>query len=116
MTTVMLIGCTGVLGDIITWAVEAEPDIAVVNAIEPPGELGLARVDVDVVLWNNADEESLVKWFTRRARRCAPRILDTVADGRRTSLWELSTRRVELGELSPTSLVDSIRRAERGLL
>jgi hypothetical protein len=106
---VALIGCTGLLGDIITKAVDDEPSIDVVSQIDasalanPPAQ----HIDADLILWHNADEDEVSRWL--RAGHTVPRVLATVGDGRSASLWELKPHRTELGAVSPGVLIDTIR-------
>ena len=53
---VALIGCSGLLGEIIGQAVAAQPDVDVVaDLAEPTDGASLADVGADIVLWNNAE-------------------------------------------------------------
>ncbi|WP_162181241.1 Rossmann-fold NAD(P)-binding domain-containing protein [Rhodococcus wratislaviensis] len=104
---VALVGCTGLLGDIIGKAVAAQPDIEVVAELQGGDEV--PEMDADLLLWNNADESRLEQWLHAAGARCAPRVLTILGDGRNTSLWELAPHRVDLGALSVTTLVETIR-------
>jgi hypothetical protein len=73
---VALVGCSGVLGDIIRRAVREAPDMRVVSEASHfpvPGDALEERApDVDVVLWNNADEapaDGRGRWSTTGADR-----------------------------------------------
>lgn len=106
---VALIGCTGLLGDIINEALAGQPDVAVVADLgPPPSDEELPELDADLVLWNDADESRIASWFHRFTLGAGPRVLTTLGDGRAASLWELVPRRTELGALSPATLVDTI--------
>jgi hypothetical protein len=106
---VALIGCTGLLGDIIGETLAGQPEVDVVAELEPPtGDQALLELDADLVLWNNADESRVVCWLDRLAHGSGPRVLTTMGDGRQASLWELVPRRTELGSLSPRTLVETI--------
>lgn len=104
---VTLVGCRGLLGDIIGKGVAAESDIEVV--VELPMGARVPGVETDLMLWNNADESRLKRWLDAAGARCAPRVLTILGDGRNSSLWELAPRRVELGALSVAMLVATIR-------
>lgn len=107
---VALVGCTGLLGDIISKAVQEDPSIEVVAHLTATALSGAAaadRIEADLVLWHNADEDQISGWLG--AAHAAPRVLATVADGRGASLWELRPYRTELGAVSPAVLVDTIR-------
>jgi hypothetical protein len=108
---VALIGCSGLLGDIIEQTVAAQPDLCVVADLATSDLNGtLPELDADIVLWNNADETRIAAWLGVLSARRLPRVLATIGDGRDASLWELTPRRTELGALSPASLVETIRR------
>ncbi len=112
---VVLIGCSGLLGDIIDTALADQPGLDVVADLDTPGpEGGLPDVDADLVLWNNADEARVERWLGDLSSHAAPRVLATLTDGRDASLWELVPRRTELGALSPRTLVETIRRPATG--
>lgn len=106
---VALVGCSGLLGDIIRKAVQEDPSIDVVAHLDATALSGGAadRIDADLVLWHNADEGQISGWLS--AAHASPRVLATVADGRGASLWELRPHRTELGAVSPTVLVETIR-------
>jgi hypothetical protein len=108
---VALLGCSGLLGDIIEQTVAAQPDLCVVADLATSDLNGtLPELDADIVLWNNADETRIAAWLGVLSARRLPRVLATIGDGRDASLWELTPRRTELGALSPASLVETIRR------
>ncbi len=105
---VALVGCSGVLGDIIRRAVGEAPDMWVVSEAEArPSGSG----DVDVVLWNNADEAAVERLLAESADAHQPPVLTALDDGRKAVLWRLAPHRTALGVLSPTSLVEWIRAA-----
>lgn len=106
---IALVGCSGLLGDIIGRALAREHDLEVVAdlAVPEPGQ-ELGTIDADLVVWNDADDLRATAWLTGRGGR--PRVLTTVSDGRGASLWQLVPQRTELGELSPAALVAEIRR------
>jgi hypothetical protein len=105
---VALIGCSGLLGDIIGKAIGADPLIEVVARIDPI-TVGNQTIDADLVLWHNADEAQVASWL--RDVHGTPRVLATVGDGRAAALWELAPHRTELGEQSPAVLVQTIHSA-----
>jgi chemotaxis response regulator CheB len=113
---VAVIGCSGLLGDIIRQTIRAEADLEVVAELAVPGtDFNLAEVDADIVLWNDADEYRISRWLADLMQERSPRVLATTTDGQRGALWELKPHRIELGELSPRTLVDTIRRGCAGL-
>jgi len=106
---VALIGCTGLLGNIIGETLAGEPRVNVVADLEPPArDAELPTFDADLVLWNNADESRVERWMGRISDQGGLRVLTTTSDGRDASLWELTPHRTELGALSPTSLLETI--------
>lgn len=109
---VALVGCSGVLGDIIRRVVAEAPDLHVVTeATVYPTDVSAVPDDVDVVFWNNADEEQLQRVLAEPAGTRQPPILTALNDGRNAVLWRLVPHRTPLGVLSPASLVDWIRSA-----
>jgi hypothetical protein len=106
---VVLVGCTGLLGDIISNAVTEDPSIEVVARIDAPRLADDRSIEADLLVWNNADETEVSRWLSDV--HAAPRVLATVGDGRDAALWELAPQRTELGELSPAALVETIRSA-----
>ena len=65
------------------------------------------RIDADLILWHNANEAEVSRLMG--TGHTVPRVLATVADGRDASLWQLKPHRTELGAVSPSVLVDTIR-------
>jgi hypothetical protein len=111
---VALVGCSGVLGDIIRTTVDHQPDMEIVadlDAIPVDGSLSVAS---DLMVWNNADELRIERWLRETAEPCGPRILATLGDGRDAALWELAPHRAPLGAPSPDALVETIRTSFAG--
>lgn len=110
---ICLVGCSGLLGDIISDAVHRDGGIDVVASVaDTAGLQDLADTEpglggIDLVVWNCADESAARQWLDRT--RPAPRILAAVEDGRQAALWELAPRRTALGLLSSRLLTDVIR-------
>jgi hypothetical protein len=110
---VALIGCGGLLGDVIRTSLSAEPNLTVVASMQsPPPGADLTSFDADIVLWNAADERRIDQWLS--AYPAVPRVLAITSDGQDAALWELTPHRVGLGALSPQSLVETIRRTRTG--
>jgi hypothetical protein len=110
---IMLVGCTGILGDIIRRAVDQEP----VEVVGDFGDWEQASSDAenlapDLVVWNNAREHEIPDWLMSQCP--GPRVLAAVGDGRDASLWQLAPRHTRLGELSPAMLVRAMRAQPRG--
>ncbi len=112
---VALIGCTGLLGDIIRQTLTGEPDLDVVVQLTTPGpDLDLSQIDADIVLWNDAEEDRIARWLTGLTHQGTPRVLATLTDGQQAALWELAPHRIELGGLSPWTLIKTIRDNQAG--
>lgn len=112
---VVLVGWHGLLGDIVASTLASDPDVEVVATLAAgPLDPDLDAVRADVVLWNEADEASVARWLGALRQRCVPRVLATSGDGRMASLWELTPQRSELGDLSPSALLDALRAAGPG--
>ena len=105
---VSLVGCSGVLGDIIRTTLGHQPDMVVVEDVDSLPADGALTVPSDVLVWNNADE-SRVERLLLNAESSGPRVLATLGDGRDSAFWELAPRRTALGPPSPAALVQSIR-------
>ncbi|QBX56725.1 hypothetical protein EXE58_15515 [Nocardioides seonyuensis] len=111
---ICLVGCSGLLGDIISDAVSRDGGIDVVASVAGPAGLadladtGPGLADIDLVVWNCSDESQASRWLERT--RPYPRILAAVEDGRHAALWELAPQRTALGLLSPRLLTEVIRR------
>lgn len=106
---VALIGCTGLLGDIISETLAGQSAVNVVAELGPFAvDQPLPELDADLVLWNDADEARVAGCFDRLAHDRGPRVLTITGDGRQASLLELVPRRSELGSLSPETLVETI--------
>lgn len=106
---VSLVGCSGVLGDIIRTTLKQQPDMVVVEDVDTFPAGGGLTVPSDVLVWNNADESRVERLLLNAAERSRPRVLATLGDGRDSAFWELAPRRTALGPPSPVALVQSIR-------
>jgi hypothetical protein len=111
---VSLVGCSGVLGDIIRTTLGNQPDIVVVDDLESIPAGGTLSVQADVLVWNNADESRVERLLLDAAPPYGPRVLATLGDGRDSAFWELAPRRTPLGPPSPDALVQSIRASFSG--
>lgn len=111
---VSLVGCSGVLGDIIRTTLDHQLDMEVVAVLETVPADGTLSVESDLLVWNNADEAHVERWLRDTAESCGPRVLATLGDGRDAALWELAPHRTPLGAPSPDALVETIRRSLAG--
>ena len=104
------IDCVGLLGDIVRQAVAKQPDIEVIAELEPSAAAtAFVDGDLDLAIWNNADESRVAQSLREVSKELTPRVLATLDDGRHAAIWELTPTRTELEQLSPVSLVDAIR-------
>lgn len=111
---VALVGCSGLLGDIISHAVSHEIDLVVVADLPLPRSADeLPSLEADVVLWNESEGVRCPEWLSLLGRGACPPVLATHYDGQVASLWELVPQRTDLGTLSPTTLVETIRALAR---
>jgi hypothetical protein len=110
---VALIGCTGLLGDVIVTTLRAEPGLTVVASVPVlSSDDDIAAFDADIVVWNAADEQRIVQCLNGYVP--PTRVLAITTDGQEAALWQLMPHRVELGALSPQSLVETIHGARVG--
>ena len=83
------------------------------------GTSAMGEIDLAVgpgVFVPRPETELLLGWalaFLESYPRRSPVVLTTLGDGRDASLWRLAPHRTPLGQLSPRSLVDTIRRPFR---
>ena len=111
---IALVGCSGVLGDIIRTTLDHQPDMEVVADLESIPADGSLSVASDLMVWNNADESRIERWLREKVEPGSPRVLATLGDGREAALWELAPHRASLGAPSPDALVQTIRRSFAG--
>jgi hypothetical protein len=111
---VSLVGCSGVLGDIIRTTLAHQLDMEVVADLESIPVNGSLPVASDLLVWNNADESRVERWLRDVTEPCGPRVLATLGDGRDAALWELAPHRTPLGAPSPDALVETIRKSFAG--
>ena len=99
--------------EIVMAAVESAADIDLVEAragVDPLVEID--RIAPDVVLVEGDDPETTAVPLVRRSH--APlRVVSLTADGRTATLTELYPRSVVLGNLTPATLVETLRAAGR---
>jgi len=111
VTHVLLTAFSPMLHSIIVDALSARCDVTVVA----PDEIAAAGDDrpVDVVLLPASDPDQLdaVKDLLWRWPRS--RIVAVASSGRDAVLWELAPRKVPLGDLRPSTLVDIVCGAPR---
>jgi DNA-binding NarL/FixJ family response regulator len=109
-TRIVLIDMSPLLRDIIRKAVAPEPDLDVVAEhgvgvdIREAVEQSHANF---VVVGSDAAAEGYVRSLIGSS--CGVRALEVCSDGRESVLYELRPHRVSLGEISPDTLVRTIR-------
>ena len=99
------------LGEILTRALESQSDMELIGEVEVEGSLAdaIETRDIDVLVLGGSESEfpeigeSLLRKFPRL------KVLSITDQGRSTWLYELSPRRVPLGEVSPQGLAELIR-------
>jgi len=101
------------LREIIERAVAGQPDMEIVDDL-PPNAMApdaLRRAGADVVISAGYHDSAAVSRLLCELPRL--KVLVVSADGRETALHELRPNRMELGEVSPQTIVDAIRGACR---
>lgn len=99
-----------ILRDLVHEIVAHERDLEVVGELE--GERLVeeaARVAAQFVIVAVDDPHSTDEYLELLERSPRIRILALSGDGRDAEVWELHPRRLPLGEISPTTLLDAIR-------
>jgi hypothetical protein len=112
---VLLARMPRLLRDILTDRIGAEADMELVGFVEPVEALA-ARIGesaADVVVVGTEPEEATPVWREVLARHPYTKLLAIEGVGRTASLYELRPTRTRLGEASPTSVAEWIRRAVR---
>jgi hypothetical protein len=97
------------LRDIVVDALSSEPDMELVGETPTPGELGCLVESADADLAIVACERSEIGSLGRLIHGAPATLIAITDEGRRGTLYELCPRQVDLGELSPSGLVNVIR-------
>jgi hypothetical protein len=103
---------SGMLRDIVTETLEAAPDIAV-TVVLPPNSI-VATVDAieaDVAVLAGGPEGLPALGRELLGRHPWMHVMAVRRDGRDASLYELRPFECKLGEMSPETLLDAVRRA-----
>ena len=109
-TRIVLIDMPPLLRGIVREALGPEPDLAVVGEHEAGVDVreAVARDRADfVIVGSDRTADELVRSVVGASRGI--RALELRADGRESVLYELRPHRVSLGEISPETLVRTIR-------
>jgi hypothetical protein len=115
ITTVALVSCTGILGDVIRRSFATLADVAVVEDIPFHDvhnlSLTIRQAHPDVVVWVTDDETVLANHpeLFASERGCA--VIAVLDDGRRSALWELRPYRTNIDPPSVDGLVNALRAA-----
>ncbi len=109
----VLVACQDLLGELIRTSLAGQTDMVVVADVADSQDVvaALRSERPDVIVWNTGDDSFLKQstdFFT--PARCV-KILATLDNGRRGSLWELRPAQRSLGELTPAVLLGTIREA-----
>lgn len=108
---------TGMLRDIVTETLEAAPDIAVTVVLPPDSIVATVdaiEADVAILAGDPGGLPALGRELL--GRHSWLRVMAIRSDGGETSLYELRPFECRLGEISPATLLDAVRRtrAARG--
>lgn len=98
------------LGEIVESAVSAEPDMHIVGMLEPFDVADPARWPAaDAAIVGLEKEDDIARLQALLRLRPELKLLVLTRDGRRGFLYRLLPSRADLGELSPTRLVQALR-------
>jgi DNA-binding NarL/FixJ family response regulator len=102
---------SGILGEIVGQIIRDQPDMRVACEAAEWRELveALERTPADFIVVEVDGDRSHDDYASLVERHPGTRVLAVEADGRRGFLYELLPCRRQLGELSPSRLVDAIR-------
>jgi len=109
---VVLVGCSGVLGDLIRGTLSGDPDVRVLHELS--GSSGdrlttvVHRLRPDVVVWQLDDDRLLAGHPEYFGAPAACSVVTVVSDGDSGSVWQLRPERQALGALSPRTLVAAV--------
>ncbi|ANZ28497.1 hypothetical protein A4U64_26770 (plasmid) [Rhodococcus sp. WB1] len=114
-TRVILVGCSGILGDLIRSTLTGLPDMRVIRELSDGRWHRLVRVvrwvRPDVVIWQLEDDQMLAERPELFGAPNTCSVLTVLADGERGSVWRLRPQRASLGGLCPTTLITAVREA-----
>jgi DNA-binding NarL/FixJ family response regulator len=108
-TRTLLALSEGMLGEIVRELLANAPEIEVIGQLEDQANLQdtVRRLDPDVVVITGADTVALADGLLARESRL--RVLAIGGEGQSALLYELRPRRLQLGELSPETLLAALR-------
>jgi len=109
---VVFIGVTGMVNDIVRGILD-EPDISVTAELplEPEVADRVVDADADVVILATAERDVSPTVCELLMRQPGTKVLTIRDNGRTTSLYELRPHEIELGQVSPETLLEAVRTA-----
>jgi DNA-binding NarL/FixJ family response regulator len=115
-TRILVAGMPRMLRDIVGSLLTAHDDFEVVAEFTDASELcsAVERTAADVVILGLEDSELPDVGCQLLWERPSTKVLGIAADGRKAFLYELRPHRIPLGEVSPDSLVDAVRKGSHG--
>jgi DNA-binding NarL/FixJ family response regulator len=111
---ILLLNVRGVLGDVIKAMLRASEDVTVVGESLDVTDIRalVDRTGADVVVCQFDDIATAEVANGLFAPHRRVKVIAVRDDGRRAVLWELRPQRSELGDLSPSQLVDVVRQTD----
>ena len=109
---VVFVGVTGMVSDIVRGILD-EPDISVTAdlPLEPDVADRVVDADADVVILATAEPDVSPTVCELLMRQPETKVLTIRDDGRTSSLYELRPHEIELGQVSPETLLEAVRTA-----
>jgi DNA-binding NarL/FixJ family response regulator len=109
----LLLGMPHMLRDLIREIVAQEDDLTVAGEIADESLLAAAaRVDADFVIVGDDEPGASGRYLDLLEQRPRTKILALSGDGRDAVLWELHPRLVQLGEVSPMTVLAAVRSSD----
>lgn len=108
---ILLIDLPRMLQDLVQQAIAAQPDMVVVEPLEPTLEIGRAveSARADVVVVPSPSPAELRGIDDALFRQPRLKVIGITRDGRDVRLRELRPRTVQIGNVGPQELADTIR-------
>jgi DNA-binding NarL/FixJ family response regulator len=98
--------------DVLSHAISNQPDMELIPAPNAPA-MPIVTLAPDVVVVGTKRSDDMRDVTSTLWRWPQSQVLMITVDGHQAALYELQPQRTDLGELSPTEVVDSIRSAVR---
>jgi DNA-binding NarL/FixJ family response regulator len=111
-TRILLADLPQLLREIVTEALEAQSDMEVVGSVADQDSLArtIAQARPEVIVTGHDDPEIAAGLLERRPPLA---VIAVTGDAKESEYYELRPQRVQLGEISPSELVEAIRQATR---